>query len=77
VIPVNAMMFRQEGARVAVVGGDNKIQLRAITIGRDYGSSLEVLGGITAEDRIVINPPDSLEAGQTVRVSQNQGGAQQ
>jgi RND family efflux transporter MFP subunit len=76
-VPVNAMMFRQEGARVAVVGSDNKIELRPINIGRDYGSNLEVLGGVTAEDRIVINPPDSLEAGQAVRVSESQGGSPQ
>jgi RND family efflux transporter MFP subunit len=76
VVPINALMFRQEGARVAVVGSDNKVQLRPITIGRDYGSSLEVLGGVSAEDRIVINPPDSLEEGQLVRVNDNAGAAQ-
>ena len=68
-VPVNAMLFRQEGPRVAVVGLDNKVQLRSIQIGRDYGTSLEILGGITAEDRIIINPADSLEEGQVVRIS--------
>ena len=68
-VPVNAMLFRQEGARLAVVGSDNKVQLRPITIGRDYGATLEIVGGVTADDRIVINPPDSLEEGQTVHVS--------
>jgi RND family efflux transporter MFP subunit len=68
-VPVNAMLFRQEGARVAVVGPDNKVQLRPIQIGRDYGSTLEILGGITAEDRIIINPADSLQEGQLVRIS--------
>jgi multidrug efflux system membrane fusion protein len=68
-VPVNAMLFRQEGTRLAVVGSDNKVQLRSITIGRDYGATLEIVGGVTADDRIIINPPDSLEEGQTVHVS--------
>jgi multidrug efflux system membrane fusion protein len=68
-VPVNAMLFRQEGARLAVVGADNKVQLRPIIIGRDYGATLEVLGGVSIEDRIIINPADSLEDGQTVNVA--------
>jgi multidrug efflux system membrane fusion protein len=68
-VPVNAMLFRQEGPRVAVVGADNKVQLRPITIGRDYGTTLEILGGVSLEDRVIINPADSLESGQTVNVA--------
>jgi membrane fusion protein, multidrug efflux system len=67
-VPVNAMLFRQEGARLAVVGADNKVQLRPITIGRDYGTTLEILGGVSAEDRVIINPVESLEDGQSVNV---------
>jgi RND family efflux transporter MFP subunit len=74
-VPVNAMLFRQEGPRLAVVGPDNKVQLRPITIGRDYGATLEVLGGVTVEDRVIINPADSLEDGQSVNIARdnNQG----
>jgi len=68
-VPVNAMLFRQEGPRLAIVGTDNKVQLRPITIGRDYGATLEVLGGVSLQDRIIINPADSLEEGQTVNVA--------
>jgi multidrug efflux system membrane fusion protein len=68
-VPVNAMLFRQEGARLAVVGPDNKVQLRPITIGRDYGATLEVLGGVSLQDRIIINPADSLEDGQAVHIA--------
>ena len=68
-IPVNTMLFRQEGPRVAVVGADGKIHLRPITIGRDFGTTLEILGGVEPEDRIVINPADSLEEGQPVNVA--------
>ena len=79
-VPVNAMLFRAEGPQVAVVGPDDKVQLRSIVIGRDFGATLEILGGIEASDRIIINPSDSLEAGQHVRVaqpSQNQPQANQ
>jgi RND family efflux transporter MFP subunit len=74
-LPVNTMLFRQEGPRVAVVGSDNKVQLRPITIGRDYGSTLEILGGVDVGDQVVINPADSLEEGQQVNIAPaNQGG---
>jgi membrane fusion protein, multidrug efflux system len=76
-IPVNTMLFRQEGPRVAVVGDDGKIHLHPITIGRDYGTTLEILGGVSLEDRIVINPADSLEDGQPVNVAPASQGGQQ
>jgi RND family efflux transporter MFP subunit len=74
-IPVNAMLFRSEGAQVAVVGSDDKVQLRPIVIGRDFGVTLEVLDGIEATDRIIINPADSLENGQQVHVVASSQGA--
>jgi RND family efflux transporter MFP subunit len=67
-IPVNAMLFRTEGPQVAVVDTDNKVHLRPITIGRDFGATLEILGGIDVNDRIVVNPSDSLEDGQRVNL---------
>jgi RND family efflux transporter MFP subunit len=74
-VPVNAMLFRQEGAQVAVVGTDGKVQLRHINIGRDYGTTLEVVGGVDVNDRIIVNPSDSIEDGQQVNVAPaNQGG---
>ncbi|HVJ04711.1 MAG TPA: efflux RND transporter periplasmic adaptor subunit [Candidatus Saccharimonadales bacterium] len=69
-VPVNSMLFRAEGPRVAVVGPDNKVHLRPLNIGRDYGASLEVLGGLEVSDQIIINPSDSLEDGQPVNVAQ-------
>jgi RND family efflux transporter MFP subunit len=68
-VPVNALIFRRAGAQLAVVGADNKVQLRTIAIGRDYGTTLEVLQGVGLQDRIIINPVDSLEDGQTVNVA--------
>jgi membrane fusion protein, multidrug efflux system len=73
-IPVNAMLFRAEGAQVAVVDKDGKVHLRSINIGRDFGSTLEILGGIEESEQIVINPSDSLEDGQQVRVAKPNSG---
>jgi membrane fusion protein (multidrug efflux system) len=68
-VPINALLFRRDGAQVAVVGSDNKVELRRISIGRDYGTSLEVVGGVGPDDRVVINPSDSLEGGQPVNIA--------
>jgi len=76
-VPVNAMLFRAEGPRLAVVDENHKIQLRPINIGRDYGTSLEILGGVSTEDNIVINPPDSLQEGQGVNIASVQPGQQE
>lgn len=72
-IPVNAMLFRAEGAQAAVVGPDGKVTLRSIVIGRDFGNTIEILGGIEPTDQIVINPSDSLENGQQVRIAKPAG----
>ena len=70
-IPVNAMLFRAEGPRVGVVNQNNQVNLHPITIGRDFGDTIEVLGGLDAADAIIINPSDSLDEGQKVRVAQS------
>ena len=64
------MLFRSEGPQAAVVGADDKVQLRRISIGRDYGTTLEILGGVAASDRVIVNPSDSLEDGEQVNVAQ-------
>ena len=76
-LPVNAMMFRAEGPRVAVVGQDNRVQLRPITIGRDYGTALEILSGVASDDNVIINPADSLEQGEKVNVASTKQGETQ
>ena len=67
-VPSSAMLFRSEGPSIAVVGPGDRVQLRPIMIGRDFGTSLEILQGVRANDRVVQNPPDALENGQVVRV---------
>lgn len=73
-VPVNTLLFRSEGPRVAVVGPDQKVHLRPVIIGRDFGTKLEILGGLDRNDQIVVNPADSLEEGQQVNVKA--GGAE-
>jgi len=67
-VPINTLLFRAEGPRAAVVGSDNKIHLKAVNIGRDFGTKVEILGGLDVSDQIVVNPADSLEDGQEVNV---------
>jgi RND family efflux transporter MFP subunit len=69
-VPVNALLFRSEGLRAVVVDANHKTHLRPLVIGRDFGIALEVLQGLEANDWIVLNPADSLEEGQEVRVKE-------
>jgi len=68
-LPINALLFRPDGTMAAVVGPDGRIDLKKITVGRDFGNSLEVLQGVDPTDRIVINPPDALEQGEPVNLA--------
>jgi hypothetical protein len=68
---VNALLFRAEGPRAAVVGADSKAHLKAVEIGRDFGTTVEVLQGLSPTDELIVNPPDSLEDGETVNVDRS------
>jgi RND family efflux transporter MFP subunit len=74
-IPTSALIFRQEGMQVAVVAADDRVELRPIKLGRNLGTDVEVLTGITASDRVVDSPPDSLSSGEEVRVAPSGGEA--
>lgn len=69
-VPTNVLLMRGEGPRVAVVGADGKVALRAVKIGRNLGAVIEILDGVGASDRLVLNPSDSMNDGDTVVVSQ-------
>jgi RND family efflux transporter MFP subunit len=69
-VPVNALLFRSEGLRAVVVDSNHRAHLKPLTIGRDYGTTLEVLNGLEATDWMVLNPADSIEDGQEVRVKE-------
>ncbi len=73
-IPTSALLFRQNGLKVATIGADDKIELKPITLGRNLGTEVEVLKGLTVSDRVVNSPPDSLASGDTVRIAGQQSG---
>ena len=68
-IPVTTVMFRSEGIRAAIVR-DGRALLVPITIGRDFGDSLEILAGLRPQDPLIVNPPDSLISGTPVKVEE-------
>lgn len=68
-IPVNTLIFRSERLQVGVVK-DGKVQLADLTPGHDFGSEIEVVAGLKADDQVVVNPPDSLITGQQVKLVQ-------
>jgi RND family efflux transporter MFP subunit len=67
-LPVNSLIFRSEGPQVATVQG-NRVVKQAVTLGRDFGTTVEVLTGLSGDEQVVVNPPDALTDGQTVRLS--------
>jgi hypothetical protein len=64
------LLFRAEGLRVATVEDGQKVELKPITIGHDFGSEVEVVSGLTGSENVIVNPPDSVVSGQTVRIAQ-------
>jgi RND family efflux transporter MFP subunit len=72
-IPANTLLFRSEGLRVGVVRDDHT-ELVPIVIGRDYGSTVEVINGLKPTDQVVVNPPDSLTTGTPVRINAPKSG---
>jgi len=70
-LPSNTLLFRAEGPQIGVVKPDGKVELHDVTIGRDFGPTIEIISGIAPSDRVILNPPDSLVSGTTVRVANN------
>jgi multidrug efflux pump subunit AcrA (membrane-fusion protein) len=68
-IPVNTVLFRTDGLRVALLDDQHRVHLQSITQGRDFGTEIEVLSGISADDTLVANPPDSISDGAQVRIA--------
>jgi RND family efflux transporter MFP subunit len=66
-IPANTLLFRAEGLRVALVR-DERAELAPVTIGQDYGGTVQVTSGLSPTDQIIVNPPDSIVSGMRVRV---------
>jgi RND family efflux transporter MFP subunit len=70
ILPVNALLFRSEGLRVAAVTDGKHAELKPITLGHDFGSEVEVVAGLTGDESIIVNPPDSIISGEEVRIVQ-------
>ena len=69
VVPTNVLLFRPEGARVALVDAGGRVRLSSVKLGTDFGTSVEVLSGLNATDRVVLNPADSLADGDVVTLT--------
>ena len=67
-VSTNALMIRGDGIRAAVVGADGAVILRTLKVGRNYGNQIEVLDGLAAGEKVVLNPPDSLKEGDKVSI---------
>ncbi|MGD0514176.1 MAG: efflux RND transporter periplasmic adaptor subunit [Terriglobales bacterium] len=74
ILPVNTLLFRAEGLRVAAVN-NGRAELRPVTLGHDFGSEVEVLAGLNGDDTIIANPPDSLVSGEEVRIAKPAAGS--
>ena len=68
-LPVNTLIFRTEGLQVATVIEGTRVALTPVTLGRDFGTSVEVITGLAGNEQVIVNPPDSIQTGQTVRVA--------
>ena len=68
-LPNNTLLFRAQGLQVGVVKSDNSVELRDIKVGRDFGSTIEIVQGLAPSDKVIVNPSDSLVTGTAVRVA--------
>ncbi len=73
ILPTSALIFQEHGMQVATVDRDSKVALKSIRIGRDFGTEVEVVAGLDPSDQIIDNPPDSLSAGEQVKVAAHHG----
>jgi len=72
-IPSSALIFNQNGTRVAVVGPDDKVQFKTVTIARDLGREIEIGSGLAADDRVIVTPPDGIADGDQVHIAGRPG----
>lgn len=68
-IPASALIFDAKGLSVAIVGADNRVAVKTVTIARDLGSKIEIASGLGANDRVIQNPPDGIATGAEVRIA--------
>jgi RND family efflux transporter MFP subunit len=68
-VPANTILFRSNGLEVATVGPDEIIRMKKVSQGRDFGKTVEILTGLAVDDRVIVNPPDSIADGVRVRLA--------
>ena len=68
-VPPSALIFTKAGLRVATVSADNKVVLKTVVIGRDYGNKVELSSGLDATDRVIESPPDGVTDGDVVKIA--------
>jgi RND family efflux transporter MFP subunit len=68
-LPNNTLLFRAQGLQVGVVKPDNSVELRDVKVGRDFGTTIEIVQGVAPSDKVILNPADSLVAGDVVRIA--------
>jgi len=73
IVPVSALIFRSSGLQVGTVENGNRAALKNITVGHDYGNEVQVVSGLNATDAVIVNPPDSLVPGESVRIAAPNG----
>jgi hypothetical protein len=76
IVPVSALVFRAAGLQLATVD-NNTVKLVSISPGRDFGSEIEVVSGLSGQETVIVSPPDSIIDGEQVRIAQPnpQGGS--
>ena len=74
VVPGNTILFQAQGPQVGVVNSQNRVELRKVTLGRDFGNRVEILSGIAQPDAVIANPPDYLVDQMSVAVETTPGG---
>jgi RND family efflux transporter MFP subunit len=68
-LPANTVLFRSAGLQVATVDAQNHVKLKSFAQGRDFGNAIEILSGLSSDDAVILNPPDSITDGTLVRIS--------
>ncbi len=74
ILPVSSLIFRSEGMQIATIQGDHAV-LSHVAIGRDFGTEVEIISGLTGDEQIIDSPPDSLVNNEKVRVAPAKPGA--
>jgi multidrug efflux pump subunit AcrA (membrane-fusion protein) len=68
VLPSSTILFQADGPQVGIVNSQNQVELRKVTLGHDFGDTIEIMAGVRSGDAVVANPPDSLTNGMRVAV---------